>query len=182
MRSPRTSLLLLPAGLTLGHAFGYLMVGDGHHASEAVGHGYLELVVRLAVPLAVGALAWTFAGGVRQALPCDLRWQRVALQQMGLFLLVELAEHGLAGYGPEHVLHAPTTLWGVVGQVGAAWLVVTALRAAGAAGRRAAPARRRDPIPAAPRRFPRPAPDAFVRRDTAATWALLRAPPRAPVA
>lgn len=177
MRMPRTTLMLLPGGLTLGHAFGYLVAGGGHHGPEAVGHGWFGVLVRLAVPLAVGALAWSFAGGARCVEPADLRWQRLALQQMGLFLVVEVVEHGLAGYGPEHVLHTPTTLWGVVGQVAAAWLVTVAVVAAHAAGRRVVPARRQAPPVPPARRFPRPAAARAVARDAAATWALLRAPP-----
>jgi hypothetical protein len=177
MRTPRTSLLLLPGGLALGHAFGYVVAGDGHHRAEAVGHGWLGVLVRLAVPLALGALAWSFLGGARELSRRDLRWQRLALQQMALFLAVEVLEHGLAGYGPAHVLHAPTTLWGVVGQVLAAYFVTQAVGAAYAAGRRVAPRRPTAPPRTAVRRFPRPAAARAVARDVAATWALLRAPP-----
>lgn len=177
MRTPRTSLLLLPGGLALGHAFGYVVAGDGHHPAEAVGHGWLGVVVRVATPLAVAALAWSFLGGARELSRRDLRWQRLALQQMALFLAVEALEHGLAGYGPEHALHAPTTLWGVVGQVLAAYLVTRAVGAAYAVGRRVAPRLAAAPPPPAVRRFARPAAARAPARDVAGTWALLRAPP-----
>jgi hypothetical protein len=180
MRPPRTSLLLLPAGLTLGHAVGYLVGGRGHHeAAPVVGHGYLAVLVRLAVPLAAGALGAAFAGGARRRDVWAPRWDALALQLAGLFLVVEVAEHALAGVGPAHVLHAPTTLWGLVGQALAAWVVTALVRVAHRAGRRVAGGgRQRAPHRAAPRRFPRPAADRAAGRD-AATWVSLRAPPTA---
>jgi hypothetical protein len=180
MRTPRTTLMLWPAGLTLGHAFGYLMAGDDHHVPGEVAHGYLDTVVRLALPLALGAVAWAFVGGARRVAPRGPRWRRLALQQTAAFLLMEVAEHALAGHTPQHALHAlhaPTTLWGIVGQALAAGLVVAALRTAHAAGRRVAPERRvAPPVPPA-RSFPRPAAARMPARDVAATWALRRAPP-----
>ena len=169
--------MLLPGGLTLGHAFGYLVAGDGHHASEAVGHGWFGVLVRLAVPLAVGALVWSFAGGARCIEPAGLRWQRLALQQMGLFLVVEVVEHGLAGFGPLHVLHAPTTCGASSGRSPRpGWSPPPCGPPTPPVAAWSRPGRLAPPPPPA-RTFPRPAAARAVTRDVAATWALLRAPP-----
>ena len=180
MRASRTPLLLLPAGLTAGHAAGYLVTGGGHHGASDAAHGYLPLAVRLAVPLAAGGLAGAVAHGRRHAAARPLAWDRLALQLGALFLLVEVFEHAVAGLGPVHVLHAPATAWGLLGQLVAAWALTTLLRVAHRAGRWVAPAS----TPARPRSagasWSRSADADRPRGRDAATWALLRAPP-APV-
>jgi hypothetical protein len=178
MRASRTPLLLLPAGLTAGHAAGYLVAGGPHHgASDAGAHGYVPLLLRLAVPLAAGALAGAVARGRRHAAPRPLRWDRLALHLAALFLLVEVAEHAVAGVGPAHVLHAPSTAWGLLGQLVAAWALTTLVRVAHRAGQWVAPAAPAAPAGGAPPRSRRAHADRPVARDAAATWAHLRAPP-----
>ena len=178
MRTSRsTSLLLVPGGLAAGHAFGYFVAGLGDRApaGEAIGHGYLGVLLRVAVPLAAAAL------GLEAARPRSrtLSWAAFAAQLVALYLVIEIAEHASVGIGPADALAEPSTRWGVVGQLLVALAAVLLVRGAHTAGRLVAVAASRPPgpVPAAPRRLPRPVATIGVARDAAAGPAPPRGPP-----
>jgi hypothetical protein len=186
MRTSRsTSLLLVPGGLAAGHAFGYFVAGLGDRApaGEAIGHGYLGVLLRVAVPLAAAALGLEVAGGARRAegtAPARaLSGAAFAAQLVALYLVIEVAEHAWVGIGPADALAESSTRWGVAGQLLVALAAVLLVRGAHTAGRLvavAATSRPPGPVPAAPRRLRRPVATIGVPRDAAAG----RAPPRGP--
>jgi hypothetical protein len=193
MRTSRsTSLLLVPGGLAAGHAFGYFVAGLGDRApaGEAIGHGYLGVLLRVAVPLAAAALGLEVAGGARRTDRTDgtdrtapvraLSGAAFAAQLVALYLVIEVAEHAGVGIGPADALAESSTRWGVVGQLVVALAAVLLVSGAHTAGRLvavAATSRPPGPAPAAPRRLPRPVATIGVPRDATAGRAPQRGPP-----
>ena len=139
------SLLLVPAGLVAGHLLGYRAAGLlGAAPPVTGGHSYLQGVVCLAVPFSLAVLARALLSGVSSESP-PVRFPLLAAAQVGLFVLVELAEHAAAGVGPVDALLEPATFVGVLAQLVVAWALWFVVRAATRAGSRLVSQRR--PVP-----------------------------------
>lgn len=143
MRLRPALLLAAPVGVLGGHAIGYL-AAPGPAAAGALHHGYLALVLAIAVPLAVLAVAWAATagaasgGGAAMAPPRPLPVGPLLLAQWVLFTSQEVAEHTLAGHGPVAALQSRALWWGLAAQVVTALAVVVLLRASAATGARVA--------------------------------------------
>lgn len=159
------SLAVAVAGLVAGHVLVYRIVAPGalQRAAllQATGHGYLPAALALGVMLAALSAAGAFGLGFRRGTAGDarrrgslVRWILLpAVAQAAAFLVLEVAERGLAG-APLSSLLGPLLPIGVVLQllVGAAGgLLLAGLDRAGEAAGRAAAARR-----SRPRRAPAP--------------------------
>lgn len=130
VRLPRVwTLLLIPGGMAAGHVVGYALAG-AIGSSPVVGphHGYVGDLFVVAVPLTVVVLVRAFLSGLRDELP-PVRFALLALAQMGLFLSVELIEHGSVGIGALATLTEPAVLCGLAGQLVVAWFIVVVVRA-----------------------------------------------------
>lgn len=134
MRLRPALLLAAPAGVVGGHAIGYLVAPGGSSGGAAVHHGYLALVVAVAVPLAVAAAAWAATGARRAA--ADVSLGPLLLAQWVLFAGQEVAEHAAAGHGAAAVVDSPALWCGLAAQVLTAGAAVVILRASAAAGAR----------------------------------------------
>jgi hypothetical protein len=152
MRSSRLwSLMLVPGGVAAGHALGY-SAAELAGSSPAVpgGHGYLDVLFRLAVPFTLVVLARAFLSGARHELP-PVRFSRLAALQVALFAVVEIVEHGAAGIGPAQALGELSLVLGIAAQLlvaGALVRLVHWMRRAGelVAAARQAPRRRTAPV------------------------------------
>jgi hypothetical protein len=139
MRLRPALLLAAPVGVLGGHAIGYL-AAPGPAAAGALHHGYLALVLAIAVPLGALAMAWAAmvgaSAGVRSPVtpPRPLPIGALLLAQWVLFTGQEVAEHTLAGHGPVAALHSPALWWGLAAQVVTAFAVALLLRASAATG------------------------------------------------
>jgi hypothetical protein len=144
-----------------GHVLGYGAAGLLGAAPELEGgHGYLDVLFRLAVPFTLTVLARAFLSGARAELP-PVRWRDLAVLQAGVFAAVEVYEHAAAGIGPDRSLVEPSFWLGLGAQllVAAGLVALTAwLRRVGEvvagarrprpwAGRRPAPRRLRSLVP-----------------------------------
>lgn len=131
MHSSRSwSLLLLPGGLVVGHGASYALgaaVGGGGRSRG--GHGFLEPLLCLSVPLSLGVFARALIAGLRAEL-VSTRFRQVAPMQAVLFAVIELLEHG----DTPGTTRAIWMLVGLVAQVAAAALLCAVVRAATAAG------------------------------------------------
>lgn len=113
----RWSLLLAPGGVAAGHVLGYGAAGLVGAAPELEGgHGYLDVLFRLAVPFTLAVLARAFLSGTRAELP-PVRWRDLAVLQAGVFAAVEVYEHAAAGIGPDRSLVEPSFWLGLGAQL-----------------------------------------------------------------
>ncbi len=140
MRLRPALVLAAPAGVLAGHAIGYL-AAPGPAGEAAVHHGYLALVLALAVPLAVLAVGWAVTVGRRRPaapgrLDGDIALGPLVVAQWVLFSGQEVVEHALAGHGVGAILHSPALWCGLTAQVVTALAVVVLLRTSVAAGAR----------------------------------------------
>ncbi|HLM63376.1 MAG TPA: hypothetical protein VK306_03685 [Acidimicrobiales bacterium] len=184
MRASRsTSLLVLPGGLAVGHAFGYFVAGlwYGAPSGEAIGHDYLGVLLRVAVPSLFTLVLRAFGRGARQGRPDGPRWATLAPQLVVAYVTVELIEHAQVGVEWTHALREPSLLWGVVGQLLVAAGAVLLLQAAHTAGGlfARAPRPRTRCLASPPRRA---AAVDHVLGDVPARWASRRGPPTLSVA
>jgi hypothetical protein len=128
------SLLLVPGGFVAGHELGYAAAASlGVPPVPGGRHGYLTVVVLVAVPFAFAAAIRAFLAGLREQLP-PVGWRPLALTQVSLFLAVELAEHWAAGLTPAETLAQPAVLLGLLAQVWVAALLYLILRGSHDAG------------------------------------------------
>ena len=145
------SFLLVPGGFVAGHELGYAAAAVlGVPAVPGGGHGYLTVVVLVGLPFAFAAAIRAFLTGLREQLP-PVGWRTLALAQVSLFVVVELAEHQAAGFGPVATLAQPAVLLGVVAQVGVAALLYLMVRSSHEAGAAVATTQRRAALVARPR-------------------------------
>ena len=129
---------LVPAGALAGHAAAYALAGSAHsHGS----HGYLGVVLAVAVPVALAALVWHAWQGARSV--SSPRLGMLFLAQPVVFLAQEGVEHVLAGHGLASVAHSPAVSVGLVAQLAVAALSVVLVRAARSTGQAIASAVRR---------------------------------------
>jgi len=144
MRLRPALLLAAPAGVLGGHAIGYLAT-PGPAGSEALHHGYLALVLAVALPLAVLGVAWAATeGAVGRACGGADRPRPVRPAPVGallaaqwvLFTGQEVVEHALSGHGPVAALQSRALWWGLAAQVVTALAILLLLRASAAAGAR----------------------------------------------
>lgn len=135
MRLPRVwTMLLVPGGMAAGHVVGYAMARAAGAAPAVTSHhGYVGDLFMVAVPLTAMVLVRAFVSGMRDEV-APVRFPSLALAQILLFLAVEIVEHGAAGIGMVATLTEATVLWGIVGQLAVAWLIVTIVRASHRAG------------------------------------------------
>lgn len=126
---PLSAVLVLPAGVLVGHAVGY---GTGHaDAPSAAAHSHLPTMAATAAVLAVVGLvlaAWRGDAPPRSRLPV----LRLAGAQTAAFLLLEAAEHVGVGLSLADLAGSPAVWIGVVAQLGVAAVAVTALGVAAA--------------------------------------------------
>lgn len=129
MRSSRWwSLLLMPAGLALGHFMAYGAArAQGSLPSLVGGHGSVHILLLLAVPFAL-AMVVRVAVGARRGEPLPVRLGWLAVQQVVAYVALELVEHGAAGIGPAAALRESTVLWGIAAQLALALLMTTLAR------------------------------------------------------
>jgi hypothetical protein len=116
------------------HSFAYLLVTPDPHAREellsATGHARWTLVIALAVGVFVAGLvhfatAKVWAGGDPQHdVPGAYRYAvpRLALLQIGAFMLLEALERAATGHSVSHLLSEPAFILGIVLQGLAAFL------------------------------------------------------------
>lgn len=141
MRLRPALLLAAPAGVLGGHAIGYL-AAPGPAGSEALHHGYLALVLAVALPLAVLGAAWAATeGAVGPAGGGGIGVRSVPVApllvaQWVLFTGQEVAEHTLSGHGPAAALQSQALWWGLAAQVVTALAILLLVRASAAAGAR----------------------------------------------
>jgi hypothetical protein len=176
MRSSRLwSLMLVPGGVAAGHALGY-SAAELAGSSPAVpgGHGYLDVLFRLAVPFTLVVLGRAFLSGARHELP-PVRFARLAALQLGLFTAVEVVEHAAAGIGPARSLRELSLVLGAIAQLAVAGALVRLVRWMRRAGELAAAARRSRPH--RPAAVPRRAVDGVVTVPVGAVSSLSRRGP-----
>jgi hypothetical protein len=144
VRSARSTpaVLAVPAAVLAGHWLGYLLAGNGHHASHRVGHGYLSAAVTVALPALGAALVSVALGSGGRGRRCgEGRGGLPAVAslvgaQWAVFVVQELIEHTLAGDALAAV--ASPALWvGLAAQVAVAITVWLLLSGASWAGGRA---------------------------------------------
>ncbi|MEA2974111.1 MAG: hypothetical protein QOG82_2569 [Actinomycetota bacterium] len=140
MRLRPALILAAPAGVLVGHAIGYL-AAPGPAGAAAVHHGYLALVLAVAVPLGVMAVGWAATAGavsdprrgpVHRAVPVG----PLLLAQWLLFTAQEMVEHAVAGHGAGAALQSPALWCGLAAQIVTAVAVVAIIRASAATGAR----------------------------------------------
>ena len=169
------SLLLLPAGLYVGHRLGYWLTEEaGSVPSMMTGHGYLAGLAGLAIPFTVAVLARAFLAG-RDGDLAPIRFETLALQQVALFVTVEVVEHAAAGIGPATSLREASLAIGALSQVAVAAAFWTLTRLLGHVGAALAPPRQ-----SVPPRATRPlAPRCLLLADLAAELTSIsrRGPP-----
>lgn len=137
-RSRLWVLLLVPGGLGAGHAIGYgAAAAVGALPVTTGGHSYVGALLRLAIPFSLAVLGRALHAGMRSELP-PVRAGHLASLQLGLYLLIEVAEHAAAGVAVLEALTQPSTLLGALAQVLVAWALCAAVRAATRAGCRIA--------------------------------------------
>jgi hypothetical protein len=118
-------------GLLVGHVAAYdLVFPDGHvhdAALAASGHAWLGML-EPSLLLAMGFVAIGAALAASDGQPRDVRFRRLAVIQVGAFMVMELGERILAGYSAPDLSHALVDhgLWlilvvGIVTQVITAW-------------------------------------------------------------
>jgi hypothetical protein len=159
-------LLLVPAGVLVGHALAYAAAGHVHSTTGGVhpdvGHGYLSLAAAVAAPLALAGLFLSAVDGRVASVPL----RRVCVLQWATFLLQEAVEHLLAGDALTAVVTSTPLWFGLVTQAAVALGATALLRAAGTTGVRLLALVSRPPMvaaavggyPAVPMATPRPRP------------------------
>ena len=137
MSEPRIwSLARLPAGLAAGHLLASAALdGLGLSPTTGLGHGVLQGLGCLAVPLLLVALARSVLGGARSELP-PVSLSSLAIVQVGLFLVIELVEHAAVGLPPDVAVREPSLALGLLTQLAVAWTLWAALRVAARAASR----------------------------------------------
>lgn len=137
MRTSRLwTLLLLPVGLAAGHLLGYAAAqAQGHAPSLTDGHDYVGILLLLAVPLSLLAMARVAVSGVRQE-RSPVGFTALALQQVAAYVAIEVLEHAAAGISPLTSLREATLVWGIVAQLVVAAVVAFLVRAVRTAARR----------------------------------------------
>jgi hypothetical protein len=135
VRSSRLwALLMLPGGLIAGHVIGASVAGRFDPAS-AGSHWDLGLLWVIAVPVTLAVLARAFVAGLRGEL-APVRFSALTVQQIALYVGLELMEHLAAGVAPTDALAERSLLLGALTQValaGGLALLIGALRRAGRA-------------------------------------------------
>jgi hypothetical protein len=136
MRLRPALVLAAPAGVLGGHAIGYLLA-PGPAGTAAVHHGYLALVLAVAVPLAAMAVGWSATvGSGRDGADSGVALGALLAAQWMLFAGQETVEHALAGHGAAAAFHSPALWCGLAAQVLTALVAVVVLRASAATGAR----------------------------------------------
>jgi hypothetical protein len=135
VRSSRLwALLMLPGGLVAGHVIGARIAGRFDPVSAGA-HWDLGLLWVIAVPITLAVLARAFVAGLRGEL-APVRYSTLALQQIALYVGIELVEHLAAGVTPAEALAERSLLVGALTQVlvaGGLALLIGALRRVGRA-------------------------------------------------
>jgi hypothetical protein len=177
VRSSRLwALLMVPGGLVAGHVIGARVAGRFDPASAGA-HWDLGLLWVVAVPVTLAVLARAFVAGLRGEL-APVRCSTLALQQIALYVGIELVEHLAAGVTPIDALAERSLLVGALTQVvvaGGLALLIGALRGVGravASGAQPRSTRQRSRRPWA----------VTTRRDARPSLVLLCAPRRGPPA
>lgn len=123
---PLSHVLVLPAGVLLGHAVGY---GVGHHhGAPTASHAHLSTVAVVATLLAATGLAVAVARRQSEAAHPALPVWRVAALQTTAFLALESAEQIAVGRSPVELAGSPAIWIGMLAQVAVAGLTRGALR------------------------------------------------------
>ncbi len=100
-------LALASAGVLVGHVLGY-GAAELLGAASGVGHGHLDLLLDVAVPLATAALALAaLADPRRDGGTSAVSYRRLVAVQTALYLALEFAEHLGAGHGLSTLATAP---------------------------------------------------------------------------
>ncbi|HUH08522.1 MAG TPA: hypothetical protein VML96_12055 [Egibacteraceae bacterium] len=127
---PRLTILVVPAGVVLGHLAAY---GLAHpHAAardEALaGHGHFTQLALAAVVLGLVGAGWA-AVRDRRGRPVDLNWRRLAAWQLIGFAGLEVGERVIGGLGAAAAAGEPALWIGLAAQLPSAALVAIAVRA-----------------------------------------------------
>ena len=124
------------AGLVVGHLLSYVIaVPDPYHRDlvlRRTGHGYLPVFGQAALMLFVAAIAMVIIRTSRGRADREMRFvtlaARLALVQVGAFMLQEVAERLLSGSGLHDLGGGRTLLVGVAAQIAMALAGATLLR------------------------------------------------------
>jgi hypothetical protein len=122
--------MLAVAGVAVGHIAGYAIAHPDAAGREAAlgGHAYLPVAASVLVPLGVvAALAWAVQTARSMGMSGHIDARRLALAQIGVFAVQEVAERIVNGAGAGSAL-AERGVWiGLVAQVVVALLVTRAV-------------------------------------------------------
>ena len=140
-RSTLWSLLLIPGGLSLGHAIGYWATHQtGHQPSLPGTHSHIDMLAAAAVPFALPVLIRAFVSGRRREL-APARFGPLAVQLVSLYVVAEVVEHLARGVDVTTTLTEASLILGVLAQVAVAAVFGVGIRTVVAVGRVARPKR-----------------------------------------
>jgi len=125
---------MVPGGLTAGHLIGAGVAGRFDPVRPG-SHWDLSPLAVVAVPITLAVLAGAFVAGLRGELAA-VRFSALALQQIALYVGLELVEHLASGIGPADALAERSLLVGALTQVvvaGGLALLIGALQRVGRA-------------------------------------------------
>lgn len=155
------TLVLVPAGMALGHVGGYGLAYPDAEVRRAVlaGHGYLPPVAVAALVLAVAVIVGA-AVAERRGRPVPVSLLLLTGAQTALFVALEAVERLIHG-GQVHGLLGDPAIWlGLVVQAASAWWLTTTVRWAPRLTTAFFPKQRAGGVPPADRRIRFQPPDA----------------------
>lgn len=122
--------LLASAGVAVGHISGYVVAHPDTAAREVAlgGHAYLPVVASILVPTGILiALGWAVHTARTLGLSGQIRARRLAVAQIGLFLIQEFGERALMGDGATAAFSERGVWLGLLAQIVVAFLVTRAI-------------------------------------------------------